>query len=63
MQTQFEELSDTHWQIIEKILKYRRKRKHSLREVTNGILEILRTGTHWRNLKGFKLASHILLFP
>lgn len=50
MQTQFEELTDTHWQIIEDILKDHRKRKHNLRAVINGILEVLRTGTQWRNL-------------
>ncbi len=50
MQTQFEELSDTHWQFIEEILNERRKRKHDLRSVVNGILSILRKGSQWRNL-------------
>ena len=50
MQTHFKELSDTCWQIIEENLKDRRKRKHNLRDVVNGILEILRTGSQWRNL-------------
>jgi len=30
MQTQYEELTDTQWQIIEEILKDKRKRKHNL---------------------------------
>ncbi|MDJ1506962.1 IS5 family transposase [Xanthocytophaga agilis] len=50
MQTQFEELTDTQWQFIEQILKEKRKRKHSLRLVVNGLLYILRTGCQWRNL-------------
>ncbi|NBB31973.1 transposase [Cellulophaga sp. BC115SP] len=49
MQTQYVELTDTQWKIIEEILKGQRKRKHSLRDVFNGILAILRTGTQWRN--------------
>lgn len=60
MQTQFEELSDTQWQIIEKILDDHRKRKHNLREVMNGILEILRTGTQWRNLKGYGMGWQVI---
>lgn len=62
MQTQFEELSDTHWQIIEKILNDHRKRKHNLREVMNGILEILRTGTQWRNLKGYGMGWQVIYY-
>lgn len=62
MQTQFEELSDTHWQIIEEILKDRRKRKHNLREIMNGILEILRTGTQWRNLKGYNMCWQVMYY-
>lgn len=64
MQTQFEELSDTQWQIIEKILNdhRHRKRKHNLREVTNGILEILRTGTQWRNLKSYSMCWQVVYY-
>lgn len=50
MQTQFEELTDTQWQIIEQTLEAKRKRKYSLRSVVNGLLHILRTGCQWRNL-------------
>lgn len=50
MQTQFTELADTQWQFIEEILDEHRKRKHNLRAIVNGILELLRTGIQWRNL-------------
>ena len=51
MQTHYESLSDAHWQFIEEILNDKRKRKHNLRMIINGILDILRTGTQWRNLR------------
>jgi len=51
MQTQYEELTDTQWQIIEQILNLHRKRKYSLRYVVDAILQVLRTGTQWPNLK------------
>lgn len=51
MQTHYEVLSDAQWQFIEEILNDKRKRKHNLRLIINGILEILRTGTQWRNLR------------
>jgi transposase len=55
MQIQFEELIDVQWQVIKEILKDNKKRKHNLRGVVNGILEILRTGTQWRNRNYSKL--------
>ena len=51
MQTHYESLSDAQWQFIEEILNDKRKRKHNLRMIINGILEILRTGSQWRNLR------------
>ena len=50
MQTQFTELTDAHWQVIEKTLKQQRKRKHDLRAIINAILYLLRSGCQWRNL-------------
>jgi transposase len=50
MQTHYKELSDTQWQFIEQILNDQRKRKHHFRFVVDAILEVLRTGTQWRNL-------------
>ncbi|GAB3522317.1 transposase [Emticicia fontis] len=60
MQTQFEELTDAQWQVIKEILKDNRKRKHNLRDIVNGILEILRIGTQWRNLNHSKLSWQII---
>lgn len=51
MQTQYEQLTDTQWQIIEEILKDKRKRKHNLQTIVHGIWEILRTGCQWRNMR------------
>lgn len=62
MQIQFEELTDAQWQVIKEILKDNRKRKHNLRDVVNGILEILRTGTQWRNLNHSKLRWQIIYY-
>ena len=50
MQTCYEVLSDARWQVIEEILNDKRKRKHNLRTIVDGILKVLRTGTQWRNL-------------
>jgi putative transposase len=51
MQICFEDLSDSQWEVISKIINDQRKRKHSLRSIINGILSILRKGTQWRNLE------------
>lgn len=50
MQSKFNELSDSQWEIIEKILDDQRSRSHSLRVIINGILWINYTGSQWRNL-------------
>lgn len=62
MQTQFEELSDTQWQIIEEILKDKRKRRHNLRFIVNGVLEVLRTGTQWRNLRNYPMCWQVIYY-
>lgn len=43
-------LSDSEWEVIEKILNDKRKRKHSLRSIINAILYITKTGVQWRLL-------------
>jgi len=43
-------LSENQWQFINNILDDQRKRKHSLREIMNGILYLLKTGCQWRML-------------
>jgi len=44
-------LTEKQWQVIEKILNdQKRKRKHSLREIFNAIMYLLKTGCQWRML-------------
>ena len=50
MEAQFEELTDSHWEVIEKVLDDQRARQHSLRTVLNAILWVNRTGLQWREL-------------
>jgi transposase len=50
MVTQFEDLSDSQWQVIQDFLPVKRKRKLDLRLVVNAILWLVRTGSQWRNL-------------
>jgi putative transposase len=50
MQAQFEELTDSQWEIIEKTLDDQRVRQHSLRTVFNAILWVNRTGLQWREM-------------
>jgi putative transposase len=49
MVTQFNELTDSQWEVISPLLNIQRKRKNLLRNVLNGMFFILRTGTQWRN--------------
>lgn len=51
MQTQFTELSDSQWKVIEKFLEGHRPKKHNLRIMVNAILWITRTGSQWRNME------------
>ena len=42
-------LTDKQWQVIEKIINpQERRRKHSLRNIMNAILYLLKTGCQWR---------------
>lgn len=42
-------LTDKQWQVIEKIVNpQEKKRKHSLRNIMNAILYLLKTGCQWR---------------
>ena len=46
-------LTDKQWEIIEKIIEpQERRRKHSLREIINGLMYMLITGCQWRLLPG-----------
>lgn len=45
------DITDAGWQIIENILEpQKRKRKHSLRSIWNGIMYVVKTGCQWRML-------------
>lgn len=45
------DLTDTHWQYIEKNLLFEeRKRKHGLKEIWNAIFYLVKTGCQWRML-------------
>ena len=48
---QFEELTDFQWEVIEDLFAEQEICDHSLRDVLNAILWLLRTGSQWRNLE------------
>ena len=50
MKTNFSEFTNSQWQVIEKIIDCKRKRRHSLRMILNAIFWINNTGSQWRNL-------------
>lgn len=50
LQTSFSELTDSQWQVIDKIIDDQRKRKHSLRTIINAIFSLNNSGVQWRNL-------------
>ena len=54
MNESFQELTDSQWQAIEKILDDHRKRWHSLRTICNAILRLNYTGLQWRELDKHK---------
>jgi transposase len=51
MQTCYQELTDSQWEIIENIIDNKRKRWHSLRTICNAVLWIVYSGSQWRNLE------------
>jgi putative transposase len=51
VQTCYQELTDSQWEIIEKLIDSKRKRWHSLRTICNAILWIVYSGSQWRNLE------------
>ncbi|MVM36310.1 IS5 family transposase [Spirosoma sp. HMF4905] len=50
MNQSFQELTDSQWQIIEKLLDDQRQRWHTLRTIINAILWLNYTGLQWREL-------------
>ena len=51
MQPCYQELTDSQWEIIEKLIDSKRKRWHSLRMICNAILRMVYSGSQWRNLE------------
>lgn len=43
-------VSNSQWQVIEQYVDTGRKRKHSLRELLNAVLYVVKTGCQWRML-------------
>ncbi len=43
-------LTDSQWEAIKSIFNVKRKRKHSIREIFNAILYVVKTGCQWRML-------------
>jgi putative transposase len=50
MQSQYQRLTDSQWEVVSASLPTHRKRKYSLRVITDAILYCLRVGPQWRNL-------------
>jgi len=50
MKTYSSNLTDSQWKTILDILKDKRKRKHTLREIFDAIFYLLKTGCQWRML-------------
>ncbi|RDC65450.1 transposase [Adhaeribacter pallidiroseus] len=50
MQSCYQRLTDSQWEVMKESLPTQRKRQHSLREIVDAILWYLRVGSQWRNL-------------
>lgn len=50
MVTQWTELTDSQWEVIENIFADQELKIHSVRTILDAILWIVRTGSQWRNL-------------
>lgn len=50
MQTQYQRLTDSQWDIVGKFLPLHRKRYYELRAILDAIFWYLRVGSQWRNL-------------
>lgn len=50
MQSCYQRLTDSQWEIIKESLPVQRKRQHSLRYIVDAIFWYLRLGSQWRNL-------------
>ena len=50
MVTQWRELTDSQWEVIELLLPKQELKKHTQREIVDALFWLLRTGAQWRNL-------------
>lgn len=50
MKSKYDRLTDQQWQVMENILPIKTRGCYSLRNIIDGVLWILRTGSQWRNL-------------
>lgn len=50
MQTCYEVITDSQWEIIKEIVSDQRKRKYNLRDILDALFYVLRTGSQWRNI-------------
>jgi transposase len=50
MVKQFNDVTDSQWQVVQQFLPVQRKRQHDLRIIVNAILSVVRVGGQWRNL-------------
>lgn len=44
------QLTDSQWEVVQKIIPDTRRRKHSLRLIVNALLYVVKTGCQWRML-------------
>ena len=44
------QLTDSQWEVVQKIIPDTRRRKHSLRLIINALLYVVKTGCQWRML-------------
>ena len=44
------DVTDSHWEVIKHLVNYKRKRKYDLREITNAIFYLVKTGCQWREI-------------
>jgi transposase len=63
LQRSFKPLTNSQWEIIKNLLDKKRKRKHSLRNVFDGILKITRTGFKKINGRKRRIAVDSLGLP
>ncbi|AZB32160.1 transposase [Chryseobacterium balustinum] len=50
MKSKYDRLTDQQWQVMENILPIKTRGCYSLRNIIDGVLWVLRTGSQWRNL-------------